>query len=262
VKLHQLLSENELPPISPTAKRILTSMDASSPDNGPPSGGWFEVFGRLWEFKESIELVLSVLAGLILAVLLCLMPFTELGAEEPWYFWIGSGLVALAASVLLGWVFFPPSSRGKKKSGGVKREEIALTEIERLLLMAAAIHGLGPKTNLSVANADRVVGQVLEWAGLMDAEVREAWENPGMEYRPAIIRVYGALIRMTHQMHRGGSGRPPAKPGEVLFEGGGNFGTADDPQAFPHFTSCRLTARGEQLARQLLEQYPDYGKSV
>jgi hypothetical protein len=133
-----------------------------------------------------------------------------------------------------------------------------LTEIEQLLLVAAAVHGLGPQTNLNIANADKVVGQALEWAGLMGEESREAWEQ--IEYRPAIVQVYGALIRMTHQILQVGPGRPPARPGEALFEGGGNFGTADAPQAFPHFTSCRLSVRGEQLARQLLEQHPEYGK--
>ncbi len=33
------------------------------------------------------------------------------------------------------------------------------------------------------------------------------------------------------------------------------------PPAF-HFNSCRLTVRGEQLARQLLEQHPEYRRST
>jgi hypothetical protein len=137
----------------------------------------------------------------------------------------------------------------------------ALTDLERLLLIAAAVHGLGPQTSLSHANADRVVGQALEWAGLMEGEVRQAWENPGLEYHPAIVRVYGALIRMAHQMHRPGPGRPPERPGEVLFEASGNLGTAEKPVAFPHFTSCRLTVHGEQVAQGLLLQHPEYRES-
>jgi hypothetical protein len=137
-----------------------------------------------------------------------------------------------------------------------------MTEIDQLILMAAYVHGLGPNTNLSYANADRVVGQALEWAGLMDDEVRAAWENPGVAYHPAIVRVYGALIRMTHQIHRVGPGMPPERPGEVLFEGAGNLGTPDQPHAFPHFTSCRLSARGEQVACELLEQHPEYRRNA
>ena len=40
-----------------------------------------------------------------------------------------------------------------------------LTETERQLLMAAAVHGLGPGTDLSRANTARVVNQVLQWRG-------------------------------------------------------------------------------------------------
>jgi hypothetical protein len=140
-------------------------------------------------------------------------------------------------------------------------DALALSEVERLLLMAAAVHGLGPKTDLTFANTNKVVGQALEWAGLLVGEVRAAWENPGREYRPAIVQVYGALIRMARQIHRVGPGRPPERPGEPLFEASGNVGTAAKPQAFPHFTSCRLTARGEPVAQELLARNPAYARS-
>jgi hypothetical protein len=104
---------------------------------------------------------------------------------------------------------------------------------------------LGPDTDLGRANSARVVGQALLWAGLIDDEVRAAWE--AIEYHPAITGCYGALIGMIRQ-----------PPGEALFQGGGDLGTPESPQAFPHFTSCRLTRRGERLARQLLAQYPEY----
>jgi hypothetical protein len=129
--------------------------------------------------------------------------------------------------------------------------------------MAAAVHGLGPNTDLTRANTAKVVGQALRWAGLVDDELREAWD--AMEDHPAIDQVYGALIRMTLQTQRVGPGRPPERPGEVLFEGSGNWGQPGDPEcppAFPHFNSCRLTARGEQLARELLERYPQYRKTA
>ena len=133
-----------------------------------------------------------------------------------------------------------------------------LTETEQLLVMAAAIHNLGPGTDLSTANAGLVVGQALQWAGLMEGEVGKAWKNPGMEYHPAIVHVYGALIRM---IHRADAEIPPERPGATLFEGGGNFGTPERPAAFPHFTSCRLTVDGEMIAQQLLKKHPGYLRS-
>jgi hypothetical protein len=62
-------------------------------------------------------------AGLFLAVAFCLMPFSPLGAEGPWYFWVGSGLVALAASVLLSWVFFLPTKEREEGSGRGTRDD-------------------------------------------------------------------------------------------------------------------------------------------
>src|SRR5947209_1287057 len=69
-----------------------------------------EAVGR---FFETAERLTAVAAGLILAALFCAMPFTDLGADEPWYFWVGSGLIALAASALLAWVLFPPIASGR-----------------------------------------------------------------------------------------------------------------------------------------------------
>src|SRR6185295_19847728 len=116
-----------------------------------------------------------------------------------------------------------------------------LSEMEQLLLMVAAVQGLGPNAPLT-ANASKVVGKALEWAGLMDEEVRAAWLN--RESHPAIEQCYAVLIRMLRQILPGGVQQPPEKPGDILFEGAGNFGTSEDPPALPHFTSCRLTARG------------------
>src|SRR5262245_58466925 len=123
----------------------------------------------------------------------------------------------------------------------------SFSELEQLLLMAAVVHGLDSSTDLDYANASRVVGQALEWAGLMDEEVRAAWEDPGTEYHPVISRCYATLIRMIRRVD---AGTPPERPGEALFEGSGNFGTPEKPHAYPHFTSCRLTLAGERIARQ------------
>ncbi len=92
-------------------------------DEAASPSGFLALFEKVVEFWDSTERALSVLAGLFLAVVFCLMPFSALGAEEPWYFWVGSGLVALAASVLLAWVFFPPTKERKETSGRGTRDE-------------------------------------------------------------------------------------------------------------------------------------------
>jgi hypothetical protein len=138
-----------------------------------------------------------------------------------------------------------------------------LTETERLLLMAAAVHELGPATDLSRANTARVVDQVLRWRGLSAEEVRDGWQD--QECGPIHEEAYNALIRMTHQTTRMGPWRPPERPGVPLFEGSGNWGVPGDPNCpacWPQFNSCRLTAEGERMARDLLGQYPEYRKDA
>jgi hypothetical protein len=132
-----------------------------------------------------------------------------------------------------------------------------LTEMERLLLMAAATKGLGPDTPWNRAHSSNVVGRALHWAGLVDDQVRTAWMSD--ESCPAIEECYGTLIRMIRQGLKVGF-KPPERPGEPLFEGAGNFGTSDLPPAMPQFTACRLTAYGVQVAQELLEKYPEYRK--
>jgi hypothetical protein len=125
--------------------------------------------------------------------------------------------------------------------------------------MAAAVHGLGPATDLSRASTARVVDQVLRWRGLSAEEVRDGWQE--QECGPTHEQVYNALIRMTHQIAWAGPGRPPERPGAALFEGGGNWGVpgnSDHPACWPQFNSCRLTAEGERLARDLLGQHAEY----
>jgi len=138
-----------------------------------------------------------------------------------------------------------------------------LTQNERLLLMAAAVNGLGPRTDLLSANTARVVDQVLRWRGLSAEEIRDGWRQDDCD--PLHQDVYGALIRMTQMMHRAGGWRSPVRPGAALFEGAGNWGVPGDPSrpaCWPKYNSCRLTAEGERLARSLLEQHPVYRKSA
>ena len=128
--------------------------------------------------------------------------------------------------------------------------------------MAAAVHGYGPGADITRANTARIVWQALDWGGLFNDEVREHW-NRG-ELHPTIDQVYGQLVRMTHQLNRIGPGRRPERPGEALFEGGGNWGVPGDPERPPNdpwYNSSRLTPMGEQVARALLEEFPEYRKA-
>ena len=136
-----------------------------------------------------------------------------------------------------------------------------LTETEQLLLMAAAVRALGPQTDLMYANTARVVNQVLRWRGLSDDEIRDGW--PEHDRHPQHDQVYTALVRMVRVAQRGGKWRRPERPGIALFEGSGNWGVPGDPDqppAWPHYNSCRLTAKGERLAQALLERHPEYRK--
>jgi hypothetical protein len=138
-----------------------------------------------------------------------------------------------------------------------------LTQAEQQLLMAAAIQGLGPSSDLSRVSTARIVNQVLRWRGLTQDQIDSGWRLEDCD--PEHDAVYAALVRMTHEVHTKGPGRAPERPGPVLFEGGGNWGVAGDPArpaCWPQYNSCRLTAEGERLARALLAQHPEYHKSV
>jgi hypothetical protein len=137
-----------------------------------------------------------------------------------------------------------------------------LTVVEQQLLMAAAVHELRPATDLNRANTVRVVNQVLRWRGLTAEQITAGWRDEDCD--PEHDAVYAALMRMIHQACRDGSFRPGERPRPALFEGGGNWGVPGDPDrpaCWPHFNSCRLTSEGERLARWLLEQHPEHGKS-
>jgi hypothetical protein len=125
-------------------------------------------------------------------------------------------------------------------------EQHVLSEPQRLLLMAAAIHDLRPQAKLT-ANCGRVVWTALQWAGRLTPDVQAAWSND-FEYHPIVRDWQGVLIGLIQH-------EPPA---EALLEGAGMFGTPAEPEALPWFTGCRLTLCGEQLADSLLAQHPEY----
>jgi hypothetical protein len=131
--------------------------------------------------------------------------------------------------------------------------------MERLLLMAAAVNGLGPQTDLSYACTALIVLQALTWSNQNSDEIRKQWIQ--LEWHPALDEIYNPLVRMTHQQVRGGGTRAPERPGPALFEGGGNWGVPGDPKrppCFPHYNSCRLTALGEEIAIGLLAEHAEY----
>jgi hypothetical protein len=136
-----------------------------------------------------------------------------------------------------------------------------LTENERLLLMAAAVHNQDSRTDLYRANTARVVDQVLRWRGLSPTAIREGWRQDDCD--PLHREVYDTLVRMTRMKLRARGWRPPVRPGVPLFEGAGNWGVPDDPSrpaCWPQYNSCRLTAAGKRLAQKLLAQSPEYSK--
>ena len=119
-----------------------------------------------------------------------------------------------------------------------------------LLLMAAAVHDLGPRTDLKYANTAKVMRQVLHWARLLQGEVEECFES--YDECPPVTQFCETLISMM----------PQSRPAEILFECQGNWGDPGEPRASAHFTSCRLTERGWSLAIELLERHPRYREDV
>jgi hypothetical protein len=116
--------------------------------------------------------------------------------------------------------------------------------------MAAAVHGLGPSTDLNYANSAKVIRQALHWAGLLQGAVEECFES--YDECPPVTKFYDALVSMM----------PLSDPVEVLFECQGYWGGPDGPRASAHFTSCRLTERGWSLAQELLQRHPSYRDDI
>ncbi len=131
--------------------------------------------------------------------------------------------------------------------------------MEKLLLMAAAVHRLGPDTDISEANTVKVVFQALEWSGFNMAEIREQYKQS--DYHPAVAEAYIPLVRMTQEILQDNSVRLPERSGPALFEGAGNWGVPDDPESppcDPNYNSCRLTPLGLEIAKALLAAHPEY----
>jgi hypothetical protein len=122
-------------------------------------------------------------------------------------------------------------------------EESQLGDRERLLLMAALIHGGRPREEVR-ANCMRVIRQALVWAGLWSDEMKHGSDHT---LHPVIDDWYQTLITMTRYL--------PTT--EALIEGHGNLALP----AFPHYTGCRLTARGRKVAKRLLAPHTEFRPS-
>jgi hypothetical protein len=79
-------------------------MGTNPGQNDPASDGFLAGVERFLTAVHRGEWVARTAAGFVLAVLFFYMPFTELGAGEPWYFWAGSGVIAFIAGTLLTWL--------------------------------------------------------------------------------------------------------------------------------------------------------------
>src|SRR5262249_44098763 len=76
--------------------RLLCPLPDADSDSDPKSrpGRRFGLLDSFLEIWDSAEQLAAVVAGLFLAGIFWMMPFLSLGADEPWYFWVGSGFVA------------------------------------------------------------------------------------------------------------------------------------------------------------------------
>ncbi len=96
--------------------------------------------------------------------------------------------------------------------------------------MAAAVQDLGPQTDLQRANTVQVVAQVLRWRGSSEEDSRAGWDD--LDEHSGKTDVYEALIRMAHQKHREGPGRPPTCEGRGAFiRGRGQLGRSRRPES-------------------------------
>ena len=123
-----------------------------------------------------------------------------------------------------------------------------LEERERLILMAAQMHGRSPDeaAERMTANCGKVLAQALVWAGLWTNQMRRDMPG-GNEYEDSTVQDwYDTLIAMTQ-----------VASDEALLEGRGNLGSPDgDRAAAPTFTACRVTIRGRALAQEFFMEYP------
>jgi protein-S-isoprenylcysteine O-methyltransferase Ste14 len=75
------------------------------------------VFRQLHEGKAmGLGWIKQIATGFVLAALFFVMPFTTIGKNEPWYFWIGSGIVASLVGTLLTWLMIESQKPSKYRN--------------------------------------------------------------------------------------------------------------------------------------------------
>ncbi|MFT3883447.1 MAG: hypothetical protein QM703_27830 [Gemmatales bacterium] len=137
----------------------------------------------------------------------------------------------------------------------VRRSDYPLTRIEELLLMAALVQGKGYTSDLFRAGTGKIIKQALHFSGMTLEALNDVWgiaadfTNPTRtivdDYLEALIQVTDA-DNCKHKRYQ-----------YALFQGKGNWCDPDGrPNAFPDFTSCRLSYLGEAIAMDLLEEQP------
>jgi hypothetical protein len=148
--------------------------------------------------------------------------------------------------------------------------DVETPNLEQLLMIAAAVHEMTPGGTLGMANSYRVVNQVLRWRGLSQDQIRRGWaklEDEAIRGQRHVEPcspnedVYSVLVKMVQEWQA----YVPELKQEPLFQGMGNWGVRGNPAkpaCLPYYNSCRLTARGEHVAQELLSRYPEYSKNV
>ncbi|OAI41662.1 hypothetical protein AYO40_02695 [Planctomycetaceae bacterium SCGC AG-212-D15] len=137
-----------------------------------------------------------------------------------------------------------PTATTARSTSMRKLERDKLSERERLIIMAASLHGTKAWERVQRANCFRVLQQALTWARLWD---EERMRSRDVE-EPTVDDWYQTLIMMSRMAKK-----------ERLIEGGGNLGVPNKyPPALPAFTSCGLTAKGKKVARALFARFPKY----
>lgn len=117
-----------------------------------------------------------------------------------------------------------------------------LNERERLLLMAAYLHGPGPEEELARANCWRVLREAMRWGGVLDEQVEA---TGGQCDHPVVEEWYTVLIGMIDR--------------EWLLRGAGNLGGEEGQAAWPAYTGCGVTEEGRDLAERLWAEHPERG---
>lgn len=154
-----------------------------------------------------------------------------------------------------------PDGQDCEKPIAVRMCDYHLSPIKEHLLVAALLQRRTSFSDAYCASTHKILKQALHLAGLDAEGINELWTQAQMETLPSgnqFDEYYDALIAMTESDER-----KPSRSGYPLFDGRGNWGTADGKTpSFPDFNSCRLTCIGEEFAKVILQMHPEYKTKV